>query len=91
MITMNNNNREIIDISTAEECYQGDQIHFLAYIDGSIVDAYFSNTKQLYEFAPAMGFTSGQIVDWFLEQGAKNKKDAVILDWCIQQALMLVI
>ena len=85
----NNKHKGIIDISTVDSCYQGDQLRLYANVGETVIEAYFTDVDQLYEFAPTLGFSQKEVSEWFLNEANNAVPGSQIQEWFAAKALRL--
>ena len=86
---INNKHKSIIDISTVDSGYQGDQLRLYAIVGEEVVEAFFTDVDQLYEFAPIIGFSQKDISEWFLNEANNSTPGSQIQKWFSAKALRL--
>ena len=87
---MNNSKyKDIIDISTVGSGYNGNQLRLYAKVGDSIVEAFFDDVDQLYEFAPTIGFAQKDVAIWFLTEASNSSMNSQVQNWFITKALRL--
>ena len=82
----NNKLKDIIDISTVDSFYQGDQLRLYAIVGEEAIEAFFTDVDQLYEFAPIIGFSQKDIASWFLNEAHNSTPGSLIQKWFMAKA-----